>query len=271
MNAWRAAQPDELVRLWPAARTAHVANSLDELKEFHATGPWRVRISDAGDAMVLARWREHLGMLAIRGLWVAEHRVPALIAEARGVARAQGFETVLTPLLSRSLHGAYVEQGMVEIEPIVALQGIPGRVAMRLAGGDAFCVRPANPSDVERLLCIDSASFNEFWRYGRDELERALTGERAILALDDGEIAGYASAVVRRETCTLGRLAVAPEARRKGLGSALVTDIARWAAGSGATVLSLCTQETNEASRALYARCGLIEVDERYGILAADV
>lgn len=271
MGGWRVAQPEEVSRLWPAAKSAHVAASMPELVAFYESGPWRVRVSAEGDAMVLARWRAHLDSLAIRGLWVAEHRVDALVVEARSVARAQGFSRLLSPLLSRGLHGSYLRNGMREIEPIVALQGIPGRIATHAVCEESATPRRATYVDIPGILRVDRASFDDFWRYGREDIETVLAGERLTVVLDGDEVCGYASANIRGYTCTLGRLAVAPDARRRGVGRALVTDVARWAAEGGSSVLSLCTQESNAASRALYARCGLLEVDERYGILATEV
>lgn len=270
MSGWRIAKPEELSRLWPAARSAHFVASLTELEDFYAGGPWRVRVSAAGDAMVLARWRAHLDLLAIRALWVADHRVAQLVAEARAAAHAQGFSGVLSPLLARSLHRPYEAVGMAEIEPIVALQGIPGRIAMRAVMRDELEVRLGRESELERVEAIDAESFDEFWRYGREELETVRTGERLTVAILGGEVVGYATAAIRNSTCTLGRLAVAPQARRAGVGRRLVTDAAMWAATKGAAVFSLCTQESNQASRSLYASCGLFEVEERYGILAID-
>ncbi|TLM92968.1 MAG: GNAT family N-acetyltransferase, partial [Actinobacteria bacterium] len=74
----------------------------------------------------------------------------------------------------------------------------------------------------------------------------------------------YATCGAHGATATLGRLAVSPEARGRGIGAALVAEAARWSAGVGCETLSLCTQSTNEASRALYARLGFVEASERY-------
>lgn len=276
MSGWRAARPEELSRLWPAARSSHIAASLAELQSYYEAGPWRVRVSNAGDAMVLDRWRAHLDALAIRGLWVAEHRVPALVKEARAVARSQDFGSLLTPLLASSLHRPYVLAGMAEMEPIIALQGQPSRIASagedgESDAGDACRVRAATTADIPAIEFVDSLSFDDFWRYGRSEIESILAGERVTVAADAHGVCGYASANIRLGTCTLGRLAVAPHARRRGVGRALVADAARWGAEHAAAVFSLCTQESNAASRALYRRCGLVEVDERYGILRCEV
>jgi len=77
-------------------------------------------------------------------------------------------------------------------------------------------------------------------------------------------VLGYTLCTVSRGAGVLVRLAVARGARRCGVGSALLADAARYVERAGAITLTLCTQETNEASRALYARAGMTEVEERY-------
>jgi ribosomal-protein-alanine N-acetyltransferase len=271
---WRPARADEVARLWPAARAANVAVSVEALEAFRAAGPWRVRVSDAGDAMVLRRWRAHLDVLAIRAAWVPPHRVGWLVAEARAVARAQGYGSVVSPLVARSALDPYLAAGMEVCEPIVALQGSPRTVAAALRTSPETAVRPADADDVTVLTAVDARCFDDFWRYGAEEFVAVLESERVVVAERGGVIVGYSSAQVTGSTCTLGRLAVDPDARRTGVGGALLRDAASYAASVRALALSLCTQEDNLASRALYRSAGLIEVGERYAIAlcpAADV
>ena len=95
----RPAQRPDLAWLWPAVRTAQIFDSTAELEAFWSEAPWRVRVNARGEAAVLVRWREHLDMLAIKGLWCSERRVPLLLEDLRAVARAQGFGRLLSPLL----------------------------------------------------------------------------------------------------------------------------------------------------------------------------
>ncbi len=265
---WRIARAEELPRLWPAARTSHVARSLEELQELYAAAPWRVRVSSAGDAMVLVRWREHLDALAIRAAWTVPHRLPLLVDEARAVARAQGFASVVSPLVPASQWAAYEAADMCLLEEIVALQALSARVAV---AGNSTPVTPrrAHHRDLTGLVDLDAQCFDTFWHYGRPELESALADERLTVVEEDGRLLGYASAAVRLGTCTLGRLCTAPAARRRGVGAALVHDVARWATEHDGTVFSLCTQADNAASRALYRSLGLREVEEPYALLVA--
>lgn len=51
---------------------------------------------------------------------------------------------------------------------------------------------------------------------------------------------------------------VAPEARRRGIGAALLEALGRWAADDGAATVSLWVVEGNEAASELYGRAGFV-------------
>jgi ribosomal-protein-alanine N-acetyltransferase len=246
-------------------------STAEQFSAFREAAPWRVRVSDTGDALVVARWREHLDLLAIRGLWSAPHRLGELLDDARAVARAQGFARVLSPLVTGDAREAYLRLGMTEVEGIVALQGHAADVA---AGPvpDGARVRAACAADMAALLLVDAQCFGEFWRYGTVELAECFATERIALAeTDDGaEVIGYSTCALHGATATLGRLAVAPGHRRRGVGAALLGDAAVWAVRHGAFAFTLCTQEDNAASRSLYAAAGLHELPERYSLAACD-
>ena len=145
--------------------------------------------------------------------------------------------------------------------PIVAIQGIPDR--MRMADAPPGVVlAEATPADAAAVAELDAECFEEFWRYGADELAELLSRERCTLAeTADGEVIGYTLATVSRGAAVLSRLCTAPRARRLGVGAALLSDVGRWCRQTGASTIALCTQEENAASRALYASAGLVEID----------
>jgi ribosomal-protein-alanine N-acetyltransferase len=269
MCAWRVALESDLAKLWPVLRGAHVFSGPDDLESFYRSGPWRMRISDTGDALLLARWRQHLPVLAMKGAWCPDHRMPSLLADALSVTRAQGFETLLSPLLAESMQAPYLAAGMSIAEKLVVLQGMtnsgtPGAKA-------PATVRRAAPHDAELLAAMDRECFGDFWRHGLGEWEAATRRERVVIAEDGDALLGYASASVHGSVCTLGRLGVRAGARRRGIGTHLVNDVVMWAFREGIPLVSLCTQADNDASRALYHRAGLVEIEEPYALLAADV
>jgi len=263
----RPARAEDVLRLWPAVKAARLMTSAEELAAYRESGPWRVRVNDAGEAMLLAVWRAHLPLLAIRGLWAAAHRIGPLVDDAVAVARAQGLPGVLSPLVDRSDLHPYLAAGMEVVEPLVALQGVAEDVAGHPVRA-GLAIRVGGPADLEPLAQLDAACFDDFWRYGPTELGESLAARDRLRAEKDGVPVGYATCSVHGASATLGRLAVSPEARREGVGSALLADVAGFALRSGAFAVTLCTQEANAGSRALYATMSLVELPERYALAA---
>lgn len=267
-GAMRPARSDEVMRLWPAVKAARLMASAEAFSAFRDAGPWRVQVTESGEALVVAPWRGHLHVLAIRGLWAARHRVPELVEAAASIARAQGFGSVLSPLVALADFEPYRKAGMRERERLVALQAhadrVVGAAAVEGAAHAGVRLRAGSASDLGALAQLDARCFDEFWRYGPAELAEVLERERLVVAEDDGVPVGYATCARYGATVTLGRLAVSPDARRRGVASALCGFAARWAAEGGAHTLTLCTQADNAVSRSLYATLGFDELATPY-------
>jgi ribosomal-protein-alanine N-acetyltransferase len=178
---------------------------------------------------------------------------------------------LLSPLLPTKLLTPYLAAGMLVAETLVALQAAPGQIARDAELPEGVTLRHATAEDAAHVIAVDAESFGAFWRYGLPEASRLLDSERCTVATDSGAVIGYTLCTARRGVVTLTRLAVAPEARRQGIGSALLVDAAVFAEKVGAESITLCTQEGNSASRALYARSGLRELAERYAIARGTV
>ncbi len=268
------ASAEECRRIWPAVASDRVFVTVEQLLEYRDGAPWKVRVSERGDAVVLGAWRTHLDVLAMRGVWCAERLVPAMCAEAREMARQHGFARLASPLLPEALLDGYRRAGMRADYPIVAIQGLPTQVALveSASGVRLTAAAPGDLAELAGIVELDAECFEPFWRYGEAELIELLRTERAVVArTDSGDVIGYTLATVSRSAATLGRLAVSPRARRRGVGRALVADVARWSSEAGAKTLGLCTQEENVASRALYRSCGLHEIEDRYAMAICDV
>lgn len=269
--AVRAASSREAARLWPAVAADRVFENAEQFRAYHEAGPWRVRVTDRGEASVLGPWRQHLGVLAIRGVWSHEHHVGDFAIDAMEQARSHGFSGVLSPLLPDVLLGGYLKAGMHVVQRIVAIQGHP-ELIVPAQPPIGVRIRPATEADITAVVRLDSACFEEFWRYGAPEFRELSRVERMTVAeAEGGALIGYTLATVSRGAATLSRLATAPHARRCGIGRALLVESAAWALQRGAVTLSLCTQEENSASRAMYASAGLSELPERYALAYADV
>jgi len=251
------ARRDELRWIAPAAARAHVVEDIDELLELWTLSPWRVRVTARGEAALLGRWRAHLGLCAVLGLWCSSDRIPSLVGDLRDVAAVQGFSRLLGPLVPEEAVGPYLDAGLERLERILVLRLESPRIARFTPGLPAsVTVRTATPPDLPAVLACDAAAFDDFWRYDEASLSRYARSERLALAEKDGRLIGYTLATVRAGEGSLGRLAVAQDERGHGVGRALVSEAARWMAASGARAVTLSTQETNESSRRLYASLG---------------
>lgn len=256
--------------IWPAAKAERLFESAEELRAYRGNGSWRVRITDGSEASVLGVWREHLDVLALRGVWCSARHVADFVEDACGVARVQGRGRVMSPLLPVALLDRYLECGMRINQRIVAIQGHPEMV---LPAGPpvGVALRRGSLADIPALIELDASCFDAFWRYGRPELAEMIAHERLVVAhTGDGALIGYTLATVSRGAATLGRIGVSPLARRCGLARALLSDAASWAVRAEAATLTLCTQEENSASRALYASVGLREIEYSYAFAMRD-
>jgi ribosomal-protein-alanine N-acetyltransferase len=244
---------------------------VEELRAYQAEGPWRIRVAGRGEAALLGQWRLHLDVLAMRGVWCSERHVAAFAEDAAAVGRARGFGRVLSPLLPADLLGGYHTAGMRDLEPIVAIQGIPDRLP-RTVTPPGVALRSAAPEDSSSLAHLDAECFDDFWSYGDLEITSLLPLERCmVVETAGGELIGYTLATVSRGAAVLSRLCTAPGARRRGIGSALLSDVGEWCRSMGASTLALCTQEANLASRALYASAGLVEIGDRYAFAIREI
>ena len=267
----REATPGEAAKLWPAVRAERLFDTAEQFSAYCSEGPWRVRVTDRGEAAVLGVWREHLDVLAMRGVWCSSHHISAFVADARALAAERGQRRVLSPLLPRDLLGPYRRERMSVCQQITPIQGHTHGV-LRADPPLGVRFRAGRADDIDALAALDAACFDDFWRYGPSELRDLAATERVMVAENgEGQLIGYTLATVSRGAATLGRLGVAPAARRTGLGLALLYDVARWADGAGAETISLCTQEENAAARRLYASAGLAEVSDVYGFAIGDV
>ncbi len=123
-------------------------------------------------------------------------------------------------------------------------------------------IRDATGSDVERLLALEELSFGSD-RISRRSFRHFLRAPTARLRLagSEGTLDGYYLMLFRAGS-TVGRLysiAVAAEARGRGIATALLMDAATEALARGADRISLEVREDNSAAIRLYESLGYAE------------
>ena len=93
------------------------------------------------------------------------------------------------------------------------------------------------------------------------ELENPLS--LLLVALNFGQICGYIGSQTVLDAADVMNLAVAPAARRHGVGRALLGALAKRLRQAGVCSLTLEVRPSNEAARALYAAFGFLEAGRR--------
>ncbi len=267
-HALHPASDEESSKLWPVVDTADLFDSRDRFDRFRAEAPWRVQVTDSGEAAVVERWRSHLDVLAIRGLWCSGERVPVLVGQLERVARQQGFSYLLSPLVATDAAPSYERADMTPCCTIVIFRydhsaascgevRPPAGVRLRLA------VR----QDTDGLMLIERECFDAFWRYDTERLTSHLAEDRIAVAENGHGVIGYTLATVVGGSASIGRLAVRPSQRRRGVGGALLAEAIAYLLRAGVSDVSVCTQEENHAALSLYRGAGLKESPGRFVFL----
>ena len=119
------------------------------------------------------------------------------------------------------------------------------------------------PCDVDVLARLHATSFADAWSAEWIAKLLALPGTFAFLA--DGECGGFVLVRAAGGEAEILTLAVAPAARRRGIGSALISAACRQAEEMGAGTMFLEVSRTNEPAKALYTGLGFREVGHRRG------
>jgi ribosomal-protein-alanine N-acetyltransferase len=137
----------------------------------------------------------------------------------------------------------------------------------------AVHIRPAVEADLAAMVAIERASFSDPWtasaiastlRY--DHMRVLVAEERGELGGDGaGRPLGYVVAMIAGPEAEIADLAVAPAARRRGIGRALIDRLLAGLATEGVLAVFLEVRESNRAARALYESRAFHGIGRRRG------
>ncbi|ADD05172.1 GNAT family acetyltransferase [Natrialba magadii ATCC 43099] len=123
---------------------------------------------------------------------------------------------------------------------------------------DDLVIRPAEQADLLAVVRIENESFSQPWPY--DAFDRFLGEPGFLVAVVDAQIAGY---IVSDVTTSFGRqlghvkdIAVHPDRRDMGVGSALLSRSIAVLAAHGADSIKLEVRRSNEGAKRLYRQFG---------------
>lgn len=126
-------------------------------------------------------------------------------------------------------------------------------------------VRDARPDDIDAIARLEEACFSSPW--SADLLSRQLTGPgKVFLAADcDGSLAGYMGLNYVLDEGYITNVCTAPEARRRGVATALISGMISRADALGLSFMTLEARVSNAPARKLYSGLGFVEVGIRPG------
>ena len=118
---------------------------------------------------------------------------------------------------------------------------------------DGVLVRAAAERDLGAIHAIERASFGDPWSLEgfRDLLDHPRAKLEVAVGAGD-EVLGYAVAWYVADESEIANIAVAPHARRRGVGALLLDRILHAAAAFGAKTVFLEVRESNASARKLY-------------------
>lgn len=135
-----------------------------------------------------------------------------------------------------------------------------------------LAIRRAQQSDLGAMLLIERASFSDPWTESSFATALALDRMHVLVAERSsregdgvGDLLGYVVALVAGPDAEIADLAVAPEARRQGIGRALLNRMSTELAALGVSAFYLEVRESNQGARTLYESLGFRAVGRRRG------
>jgi len=124
-------------------------------------------------------------------------------------------------------------------------------------------VRLLEVSDLPAVFAIEQQAMAHPWNQAQLREEQAMVGGVSLVAEADRQICGFAFFRTCAPESELLRLAVAPDRRGQGIGSALLDHALRAFAEQGYATCFLEVRSSNTAARRLYAKAGFIQIGAR--------
>ena len=210
----------------------------------------RVRPRDGDDASV------HVQVLDPGSVTVDGVRALCVGLDDQGVRRA------VTNAMSAVAAAAFLEAGF-RVRAELDLLARPLTEVPRRTG------RTHRARSRSGILALDRLAFgaDAFDAGALDAALRATTATRLRTVGRPMAPLGYAVTGAAGRRGYVQRLAVHPDARRHGVGTALLVDGLRWARRRGAREALVNTERTNRAGRALYEMHGFVDLPEGLVVL----
>lgn len=135
----------------------------------------------------------------------------------------------------------------------------------REMGGRDYSIVSLSPEHIRGMAEIERLCFSTPWT--EEMLAGELTNPHAVyaVALNHVRVLGYAGMHAVVDEGYITNVAVHPDARRQGIGNALVQTLVGYGRDTGLAFLTLEARAGNREAITLYTSCGFEEVGRRSG------
>ncbi len=181
--------------------------------------------------------------------------------------RSPGVRAIRTGALFDRAAPPFLQLGFAPIDTLALLEA---RLDQHRRSRSRRGTRQLRPDQLGAAAHIDRLAFGDPWGNDVDSLgaiTRATPRHRARAVFHHRELVGFAITGQSGDHGYLQRLAVHPDARRRGVASRLVDDSLHWMQRRGATTAMVNTAIDNDAALGLYAGFGFRRRDEQLHIL----
>ena len=129
---------------------------------------------------------------------------------------------------------------------------------------ESITVRPMVMTDVDGVMAVEHDSFLTPWSRSAFEEELAQNRlARYIVAVENGEIVGYAGTWLVINEAHVTNVAVSGQRRREGIGRLLMQKLMELARDNDMESMTLEVRVSNAAARHLYEQLGFVEAGMR--------
>jgi len=188
----------------------------------------------------------------------------------REIAKNKG-GTVAAIAIQGWMQDILEKSGFINSQEIVMLEWHNGPLR-RYQLPSGISLRLMTPEDLPEVAELDSAAFDPLWQNPLDALERAFPQANIATVMEDDQgLVGYQISTGNPLGAHLARLAIRPDAQKRGLGSMLVADLLKRLDRMMIRRLSVNTQNDNLGSMALYSKMGFVETGEQFSVYRFDI
>jgi ribosomal-protein-alanine N-acetyltransferase len=273
----QAAIADErsVLRLIREARQVYLGFKLGDLKKCLDAQPF-LSAYTRGQLLGFMFWdldRPPLARLRGAGLadgWPVSDYLQDLLPPSLEALRAQGATALIYVGSEEWLTIPLQDHGFVVDNVILAYT--KSDWAVPSWGNKEVLVRPARARDFPTLIALDQAAFDPLWQNTAEVFRDVLADyPHFVVAELDGVVVGYQFCSLIGDQGYLARVAVHPDYQGLGIGVRLMAEAIAFFKREGVRVITLNTQQDNQASQRLYRWFGFRLVGEEALVLKFEI